>query len=114
MCIRDRYKYWNGTTDPALGEGRILSRYKIEVPTGEQAVIYSFFRSKPFDRFYGSVYGLDRVTLGSWENVRFRENFRLSSNIIFLSVSIAFGFYYLFIYLCYPFLLAMLVRCYSD
>ena len=93
------YKYWNGTTDPALGEGRILSQYKIEVPTGEQAVIYSFFRSKPFDRFYGSVDGLDRVTLGSWENVRFRENFRLSSNIIFLSVSIAFGFYYLFIYL---------------
>ena len=97
--VAKEYPYWKFRSNPALGYGRILGQYNIQIPSGETVVIYNFFRSKPFDRYYGTSGGLDRVTIGSWENVRFRENFRVASSTIFVSVSLAFGLYYLFIFL---------------
>ena len=93
------YPYWKYRRDPPFDDGRFLSQYKIEIPPGETAIVYNFFRSNPFDRYYATVGGLDRVTIGSWENIRFREYFRVGSSIAFISVGLAFGLYFLFVFL---------------
>lgn len=93
------YPYWKYKSDPPLDEGRILGQYKIHVPLNENVIVYNFFRSKPFDRYYGITGGLDRITIGSWENIRFREYFRAAGSVAFVAVGFSFGLYYLFIFL---------------
>ncbi len=93
------YPYWRHGVNAAFDDGRILGQYKIQIPIGTSAVIYDFFRSKPFDRYYGAVGGLDRMTIGLWKDVRIREFFRIASNITFISIGLAFGLYYLFVFM---------------
>lgn len=93
------YPYWVYESGDWIDDGRILGQYKVLMPVGEETVLYSYFRSRPFDRFMGRVNGLDRMTVGSWQDVQLRELFRFASNIVFMSVAFAFGLYYFFIYL---------------
>ena len=93
------YPYWKFRENSFLGQDRIGAQYRILMPQNENTVIYDFFRSKPFDRYYSLVNGLDRMTIGLWENIRLREIVRFSSNMGFISVALAFGIYYFFIYL---------------
>ena len=69
------------------------------MPVGEITTVYNFFRSKPFDRFMSQVNGLDRMTIGLWDDIQLREFFRFAGNIAFIAISISFGLYYFFIYL---------------
>ena len=93
------FPYWKHRKHNFLGEGRIGAQYRIIMPKNEDTIIYDFFRSKPFDRYMAKVNGLDRMTIGLWEDVRMRELFRFASNIGFMSVALFFGLYYFFIYL---------------
>ena len=93
------YPYWKFRENSFLGQDHIGAQYRILMPQNENTVIYDFFRSKPFDRYYAIVNGLDRMTIGLWENIRLREIVRFSSNMGFISVALAFGIYYFFIYL---------------
>ena len=93
------YAYWKYRENIFLGQDHIGAQYRVLMPQNENTVIYDFFRSKPFDRYYAMVNGLDRMTIGLWENIRLRELVRFSSNIGFISVALSFGIYYFFIYL---------------
>jgi len=93
------YAYWKFRENSFLGQDHIGAQYRVLMPQNENTVIYDFFRSKPFDRYYAMVNGLDRMTIGLWENIRLRELVRFSSNIGFISVALSFGIYYFFIYL---------------
>ena len=93
------YPYWKFRENSFLGQDHIGAQYRILMPQNENTVIYDYFRSKPFDRYYAIVNGLDRMTIGLWENIRLREIVRFSSNMGFISVALAFGIYYFFIYL---------------
>ena len=93
------YPYWKFRENSFLGQDHIGAQYRILMPKNGNTVIYDFFRSKPFDRYYSKVNGLDRMTIGLWKNIRLRELVRFSSNIGFISVALSFGIYYFFIYL---------------
>ena len=67
------YPYWKFRENSFLGQDRIGAQYRILMPQNENTVIYDFFRSKPFDRYYSLVNGLDRITIGLCENIRHRE-----------------------------------------
>ena len=55
----DEYAYWKQGVGNWMDEGRILGHYLVTMPPGEVTTIYSFFRSKPFDRYMSTVNGLD-------------------------------------------------------
>ncbi|HIO61080.1 MAG TPA: adenylate/guanylate cyclase domain-containing protein, partial [Deltaproteobacteria bacterium] len=93
------YPYWKHRENIFIGQERIGAQYRILMPQNENTTIYDFFRSRPFDRYYAMVNGLDRMTIGLWEDIRFRELVRFSSNIGFIAVALSFGIYYFFIYL---------------
>ena len=93
------YEYWKLGAQSWIGDGRILSQYRLNMPVGEITTVYNFFRSKPFDRFMSQVNGLDRMTIGLWDDIQLREFFRFAGNIAFIAISISFGLYYFFIYL---------------
>ena len=93
------FEYWKLGAQSWIGDGRILSQYRLNMPVGEVTTVYNFFRSKPFDRFMSQVNGLDRMTIGLWEDIQLREFFRFAGNIAFIAISVSFGLYYFFIYL---------------
>ena len=93
------YPYWKHRENKFIGQERIGAQYRILMPQNENTTIYDFFRSRPFDRYYAMVNGLDRMTIGLWEDIRFRELVRFSSNIGFIAVALSFGIYYFFIFL---------------
>ena len=93
------YPYWKHRKNVFVGQEHIGAQYRILMPQNENTIIYDFFRSRPFDRYMAKVNGLDRMTIGLWEDVRFRELVRFSSNIGFIAVALSFGVYYFFIYL---------------
>ena len=93
------YEYWKLGAQSWIGDGRILSQYRLNMPVGEITTVYNFFRSKPFDRFMSQVNGLDRMTIGLWDDIQLREFFRFAGNIAFIAISVSFGLYYFFIYL---------------
>ncbi len=94
----DEYLYWLGSRDSWIDEGRINSHYLVKMPQGEITTIYNFFRSKPFDRYYSKVDGLDRITIGEWNDIRLLEFFRLGTNLAVVAIASAFGLYYLFMF----------------
>ncbi len=93
------FPYWKHREHNFVGQEHIGAQYRILMPKNENTIIYNFFRSKPFDRYYAMVNGLDRMTIGLWKDIRLRELVRFSSNIGFIAVAISFGLYYFFIYL---------------
>lgn len=73
--------------------------YRLVLPQQEVSVVYDFFRSKPFNRFYSAKNGLDRLILGNWKDVQSREIISLVVAIGFIATSFAFALYYFFIFL---------------
>ncbi len=95
----DEYPYWLSGEDKWIDEGRINDHYLVTMPQGEITTIYNFFRSKPFDRYYSKVDGLDRITIGQWNDIRLLEFFRLAANLAAVAIATTFGLYYLFMFL---------------
>lgn len=93
------YSYWKHKEQIFIGQERIGAHYRIIMPQNEDTLIYDYFRSNPFDRYMAKVNGLDRMTIGLWDDIRLRELVRFSSNIGFIAVSLSFGIYYFFIYI---------------
>ena len=93
------FPYWKHRENNFVGQENIGAQYRILMPQNEDTIIYNFFRSRPFDRYYSKVNGLDRMTIGLWEDIRLRELVRFSSNVSFIAIAISFGLYYFFIYL---------------
>ena len=48
---------------------RIWYDHKIIMPIGEITEVYSFFRSQPLDRMNARQGGIDRITIGTWEQI---------------------------------------------
>ncbi len=92
------YPYWSSSKDNWIDEGRLNEHYLVMMPQGEITTIYNFFRSKPFDRYFSKVDGLDRITVGKWNDIRLLEFFRLATNLIVVAIATAFGLYYLFMF----------------
>ena len=59
-------------------EDRVWFDYKIRMPIGEITEIYSYFRSQPLDRLNSRKGGIDKISIGTWEEIEFAENFRTS------------------------------------
>ena len=93
------FPYWKHRENNFVGQENIGAQYRILMPQNEDTIIYNFFRSRPFDRYYATVNGLDRMTIGLWEDIRLRELVRFSSNVGFIAIALSFGLYYFFIYL---------------
>ena len=93
------FLYWKHRENNFVGQENIGAQYRILMPQNEDTIIYNFFRSRPFDRYYATVNGLDRMTIGLWEDIRLRELVRFSSNVGFIAIALSFGLYYFFIYL---------------
>ena len=115
------YPYWKFRENNFAGQNHIGAQYRILMPQNEDTIIYDFFRSKPFDRYYAMVNGLDRMTIGLWENIRLRELVRFSSNIgfiIFLYIlypkEILFGYLFPLFKLQHSFFLHNQMRCIWD
>lgn len=94
----DEYAYWKQGVGNWMDEGRILGHYLVTMPPGEVTTIYSFFRSKPFDRYMSTVNGLDRMTIGPWQDIRNLQLMGIASNIAVIAISLSFGLYYLFMF----------------
>ena len=77
---------------------RIWYDYKIIMPIGDITEVYSFFRSQPLDRMNARQGGIDRITIGTWEQIEFNENFRTLRYIINISVFSFFGIYFFMFY----------------
>ena len=91
----DEYNYWRQGRDPWMGNGRILSHHLVVMPAGEITTIYNYFRNKPFDRFMSKVNGLDRMTIGPWQDIRNLQLLGLASNIAVFAIALSFGLYYM-------------------
>ena len=95
----DEYPYWKQREGDWIGEGRILSHYRVLMPAGEITTVYNYFRNKPFDRYMSKVNGLDRMTIGPWKDIRSLQLLRLAANIAILAIALSFGLYYLFMFM---------------
>ena len=80
-------------------ENRIWFDYKIRMPIGEITEIYSYFRSQPLDRLNSRKGGIDKISIGTWEEIEFAENFRTSRYLITIPVFLFFAVYFLMFYL---------------
>ena len=93
------YPYWKYRKDHYVSEDHLGAHYRLVLPQQEVTVVYDFFRSKPFNRFYAAKNGLDRLMLGNWKDVQSREITSVVVAIGFIAISFAFGLYYFFIFL---------------
>ena len=94
----DEYPYWKQREGDWIDEGRVLGHYRVLMPAGEITTVYDYFRNKPFDRFMGKVNGLDRMTIGPWEDIRSLQLLRIAANIAVLAIALSFGLYYFFMF----------------
>jgi class 3 adenylate cyclase len=94
----DAYDYWQQGVGSWMAEGRILGHYLVAMPPGETTTIYNFFRSKPFDRYMSKINGLDRMTIGPWKDIRNLQLMGIAANIAVIAIAMAFGLYYLFMF----------------
>ena len=94
----DEYPYWKQREGDWIDEGRVLGHYRVLMPAGEITTVYDYFRNKPFDRFMSKVNGLDRMTIGPWEDIRSLQLLRIAANIAVLAIALSFGLYYFFMF----------------
>ena len=94
----DEYDHWKQGDDSWMTEGRILGHHLVVMPPGDITTIYTYFRSKPFDRFMSTVNGLDRMTIGPWQDIRNLQLMGLAANVAIVAIALAFGLYYLFMF----------------
>ena len=93
------YPYWKQREGDWIGDGRLLAHHRVIMPAGEITTIYNYFRNKPFDRFMSKVNGLDRMTIGPWKDIHSLQLLGLVANVAIIAISLAFGLYYLFMFL---------------
>ncbi len=74
---------------------RIWYDYKIQMPVGEVTEIFSYFRSQPLDRLNSRPGSIDRILIGTWEEIEFREMIRVSQYLIIVPVLFCFSLYFL-------------------
>ena len=94
----DEYPYWKQREGDWIDEGRILGHYRVLMPAGEVTTVYDYFRNKPFDRFMSKVNGLDRMTIGPWQDIRSLQLLGLAANVAILAIALSFGLYYFFMF----------------
>ena len=58
------YPYWKFRKDHYVSEDHVGTLYRLMMPQKEITVVYNFFKSKPFNRFYSAKNGLNRMMLG--------------------------------------------------
>ena len=80
------YPFWKYLKDHYVSENHMGSHYRLVLPQQEAAVVYNFFRSKPFNRNYSAKNGLDRLILGNWKDVQNRETISLVVAIGFIAI----------------------------
>ena len=65
------------------------------MPVGEVTEIFSYFRSQPLDRLNSRPGSIDRILIGTWEEIEFREMIRVSQYLIIVPVLFCFSLYFL-------------------
>ena len=75
---------------------RIWFDYKIVLPKNEKFIIFNYFRSQPLDRSNARPNGLDRIDIGTWEEIEFRATYITQSFFVYIAVFFSFGIYFLF------------------
>lgn len=80
-------------------DNRIWYNYRVQMPINEITEVYSYFRSKPLDKMNARKNGLDKISIGAWGDIEFREFFRASQYIISTPVYFLFGMYFLLFFL---------------
>ena len=89
------YLKFGGEEYKFFEDGRIWFNYRISIETGKLHTIYSFFRSKPIDRIVAKSGRLDRIDIGSWDTIFFREIYRVIVTICGTLASFIFFFLFL-------------------
>lgn len=95
---KKKFSYWRQGVDPWIDSDRILSDHRLTIQPGQTAVVYAFFRQRPFDRYMGVSSGLDRMSIGAWEVIQPLTFGALGFTLIFAATALAFGLYYFLVW----------------
>ena len=90
--------YWNLKFNSIYGKNSLSHNFKIKLPKDEVSIVYNYFRSKPFNRWFVGNESLDRIYIGSWTEVLKREILSLVLEVLILSILFTFSIYYLFLF----------------
>ena len=91
--------YWNLKLKDIYGNNNLSHNFKIKLPKDEVSIIYNYFRSKPFNRWFVGNESLDRIYIGSWAEVLKREILSLVIEVLILSILFSVSFYYILLFL---------------
>ena len=97
LGIRE-YPYWLYGKDRFSSEINMGGDFKLFLPKNEITIVYDFFRSKPFNRYYSANNGLDRIILTNWNELKNTEIINFLGALCFVAISFAFALYYSLIY----------------
>ena len=97
LGIRE-YPYWFYGKDTFSSEINMGGDFKLFLPKNEITIVYDFFRSKPFNRYYSANNGLDRIILTNWNELKNTEIINFLGALCFVAISFAFALYYSLIY----------------
>ena len=97
LGIRE-YPYWFYGKDTYSSEINMGGDFKLFLPKNEITIVYDFFRSKPFNRYYSANNGLDRIILTNWNELKNTEIINFLGALCFVAISFAFALYYSLIY----------------
>ena len=97
LGIRE-YPYWFYGKDTYSSEFNMGGDFKLFLPKNEITIVYDFFRSKPFNRYYSANNGLDRIILTNWNELKNTEIINFLGALCFVAISFAFALYYSLIY----------------
>ena len=92
------YLYWRYGKDPYLTDINMGGDFKLVLPKNETTIIYNYFRSKPFNRYYSANNGLDRIRFTTWNELKNAGIINFLGAICFVAISFAFALYYSLIY----------------
>ena len=97
LGIRE-YPYWFYGKDTYSSEINMGGDFKLFLPKNEITIVYDFFRSKPFNRYYSANNGLDRIILTNWNELKNTQIINFLGALCFVAISFAFALYYSLIY----------------
>ena len=72
----------------------LVFAHPLNVMESRFTVVYDFFKSKPFDRFYAAKNGLNRITLGYWKDIQNKYIIVLVIACGFIAISFASVLYF--------------------
>ena len=50
-------------------DNRIWYNYRVQMPINEITEVYSYFRSKPLDKMNARKNGIDKISIGAWDDI---------------------------------------------